>query len=316
MCRRKVHLGTAGAGFTLVELLTVISLICLLMAILLPVLGRAKENARAGVCLSNLRQWGIVYKMYTDECDGRLPRDYGEFAWYYPIREYYRSEAKILLCPTARKPADPDGTESGPPFGGRSLAWGHFEPPDKRPAWDTCGSYGLNQWAYKYERRADEKDTDQGVRHGTTVVIGRPIRVLPKRMVIKPRISAAAVEDPNAVEDINPYWDTAYARNSNNVPLIFDSGWLYARLVEDAGPSIEDADSAIDFYGFANPVCMDRHRRAINVVFMDFTVRKVGLKELWTLKWNQKYNTAGPWTMAGGVLPETWPKWLRNCKDY
>jgi prepilin-type processing-associated H-X9-DG protein len=61
---------------------------------------------------------------------------------------------------------------------------------------------------------------------------------------------------------------------------------------------------------------MDRHSRGINVVFFDFSVRKVGLKELWTLKWHQHSNTAGLWTKAGGVLPDAWPKWLRNCKDY
>ena len=299
MCKRK--------GFTLVELLTVISIICLLMAILLPVLGRARASARAGVCQSNLRQWGIVYKMYTDECDGRLPRDYGEFAWYYPIREYYSKEAKILLCPTAKKAADPDGTESGPPFGGRSLAWGHFEPPDKRPAWDTCGSYGLNRWAYKYEKRADEKDDeDKKIRHAGGSG--------PKRMIIIP--SGSADEDPNQTENVGLRWDTAYVRNSNNIPLIFDSTWLYAQFTEISNPPSEDADSRRDYYGFTNTVCMDRHSRAINMVFMDFSVRKVGLKELWTLKWHQHSNTAGLWTKAGGVLPETWPKWLRNCKDY
>ncbi len=297
MCKRK--------AFTLVELLTVISIICLLMALLLPVLQSAKANARAGVCLSNLRQWGIVYKMYTDEFDGRLPRDYGEFAWYYPIREYYRSEAKILLCPTAKKPADPDGTEVGPPFGGTSLAWGHFEPPDKRPAWDTCGSYGLNRWAYKHEKRADEKDDeDKKIIHGGSG---------PRRIIIP---SGSAGEDPNQMQGPGLRWDTAYVRNSNNVPLIFDSTWLYTQFTEISNPPSKDAESRTDYYGFTNTVCMDRHRRGINVVFMDFTVRKVGLKELWTLKWHQQYNTAGLWTKAGGVLPDAWPKWLRNCKDY
>ena len=299
MCRRK--------GFSLVELLTVISIISLLMAILLPVLGRARQSARAGVCQSNLRQWGMVYKMYTDEFDGRLPRDYGEFAWYYPISNYYSNDAKILFCPTAKKAADPYGTDLGPPFGGTFLAWGHFEPRDSRPVWDTCGSYGLNQWAYKSEVKKDKDKNEVDI---------PKIRFVSKRMVIIPSMSAAAIEDPNAIPLANPYWDTAYVRNSNNIPLVFDCSWLYARFFEDASPPPKDADSGIGFFGYANPVCMDRHSGGINSVFMDFSVRKVGLKELWTLKWHGRYNTAGPWTRAGGVRLDRWPKWLRNCKDF
>jgi len=45
-------------------------------------------------------------------------------------------------------------------------------------------------------------------------------------------------------------------------------------------------------------------------------VRKVGLKELWTLQWHRAFNVAGPWTKAGGVLPENWPEWMRTFKDY
>jgi len=44
--------------------------------------------------------------------------------------------------------------------------------------------------------------------------------------------------------------------------------------------------------------------------------RTVGLKELWTLKWHREFDTAGPWTKAGGVLPGDWPEWLRKFKDY
>ena len=54
----------------------------------------------------------------------------------------------------------------------------------------------------------------------------------------------------------------------------------------------------------------------VNSLFMDLSVRKVGLKELWTLKWHKQYNTNGPWTMAGGVQPEDWPQWMRGFKDY
>jgi hypothetical protein len=49
---------------------------------------------------------------------------------------------------------------------------------------------------------------------------------------------------------------------------------------------------------------------------MDWSVRKVGLKELWTLKWHRNFDTSGPWTKAGGVKPDDWPKWMRNFRDY
>jgi prepilin-type N-terminal cleavage/methylation domain-containing protein len=136
------------SGFTLIELLTVISITVLLMAILLPVVQSVKKRARDTLCQSNLRQWGIVYKMYTDEFDDKLPRDYGEFAWYYPIRSYYSDTPELLLCPSAKKPSDIDGTDASPPFGGTFLAWGRFAP-EGELAWDRFGSYGLNHWAYE-----------------------------------------------------------------------------------------------------------------------------------------------------------------------
>jgi hypothetical protein len=49
---------------------------------------------------------------------------------------------------------------------------------------------------------------------------------------------------------------------------------------------------------------------------MDWSARKVGLKELWTLKWHRQFNTANRWTKAGGVKPEDWPPWMRRFKDY
>jgi prepilin-type processing-associated H-X9-DG protein len=69
--------------------------------------------------------------------------------------------------------------------------------------------------------------------------------------------------------------------------------------------------------GGMKPVCIDRHGHGrINVVFLDGSVRKVGLKELWMLKWHAKYNTANEWTRAGGVQPGDWPEWMRKFKDY
>lgn len=57
------------SGFTLIELLVVVAIIALLIAILLPSIGRAKDQARLVLCKTNLRQWGIA--MYQYRCDNK-----------------------------------------------------------------------------------------------------------------------------------------------------------------------------------------------------------------------------------------------------
>jgi prepilin-type N-terminal cleavage/methylation domain-containing protein len=60
-------------GFTLIELLVVIAIIAVLMGILMPVLGRAREVAKRSVCSNQMRQMGIALSTYAQNYDFRLP---------------------------------------------------------------------------------------------------------------------------------------------------------------------------------------------------------------------------------------------------
>ncbi len=71
ICR--LRLSGGKSGFTLVELLVVISIIGLLMGLLLPALNKARQQAKKVVCVSNMRQMGIALNAYLMDSDNRLP---------------------------------------------------------------------------------------------------------------------------------------------------------------------------------------------------------------------------------------------------
>ena len=86
----------------------------------------------------------------------------------------------------------------------------------------------------------------------------------------------------------------------------------------DTPPSSEDkaaTEPELDSNGM-KLFTINRQNGYINSVFMDWSVRKVAIKELWKLKWHKNFNTNGLWTKAGGVQTKNWPEWMRDLKEY
>ena len=93
------------SAFTLIELLVVIAIIAILAAILFPVFGRARENARRSSCQSNLKQIGLGMTQYTQDYDERMVplrwfyASHSNMPWPSLIYPYVKS-SQVFKCPS------------------------------------------------------------------------------------------------------------------------------------------------------------------------------------------------------------------------
>ena len=115
--------------------------------------------------------------------------------------------------------------------------------------------------------------------------------------------------------DTTNNWRTFNVEGASNIPVFIDALRFDLWPLASDGPP-KEADILWQGLNHMSRCCINRHNGGVNCLFMDWSVRKVGLKELWTLRWHRQFDTANEWTKAGGVRPEDWPEWMRNFRDY
>ncbi len=140
-------------GFTLIELLVVVAIIALLVSILLPSLGAARDQAKAVMCMSNQHQLGLAFLAYTQEHKGKLPPAVHWDNWYakdgyytWAGQLYYEEkliqDSVVFHCPRTGLPSGYDKKWKGPVEG----TGAPYVPSTKYPDqynWEARWTYGL-----------------------------------------------------------------------------------------------------------------------------------------------------------------------------
>ena len=268
-------------AFTLIELLVVIAIIALLLSIMMPALRKAKQTAQKIICRSNLRQWGMIWKVYTDENDGKLPDCTGFGAlrgdWIIALRKDYPTD-KMTQCPSATKFVD-----FGPPANNRGGVFSTYRNDYADGSQDFC-SYGMNIWAYS-----------------TTHFIMNPN---PKTK------NWGSFEVGSVSTSTIPFFMDSIYRGS--APQY--NGYDPMTMANSPEPLPDNGFEHV--YDGIRQFTMPRHgsssKVGINVLFMDLSVRHVMIKEMWSLKWHKQFDT-GKWKTERARI---WPApWMDNLSE-
>jgi prepilin-type processing-associated H-X9-DG protein len=253
---------------------------CVLLALLtLGAIGEGgRRRAKEFVCRANLRQWGGIFQGYIEQNDGKfLSGDPGTPGYWWP--KQLSEEHRDWK---------------------RTRIW--FCPEADKPIVDEYGKVAptlsiFNAWGIF----AGSGLGPNGI-SGSYGLNGYVIPIAENRTF------------ESGIPAKHGWGDLHDVPEASSVPMFLEA------LRFDLWPRFTDAPAANEFALWTGNnlarCCINRHDGAVNCLFVDGSVRKVGLKELWTLKWHKSFNTAGPWTKAGGVLPQDWPQWIRPFKEY
>jgi prepilin-type N-terminal cleavage/methylation domain-containing protein len=270
-------MGKRRRGFTLIELLVVIAIIAVLMAILMPALRRVKEQGKMISCMGNLKQWNLIAAMQTEANDGKFWDSAPGTPGYWYVR-YLDERHKSWK---------------------KNPIW--MCPSGKKPVQDDNGntieSFNIfNAW---------------GIFHGADLSVDG---VAGSYGINGYCLIPNGVDTYESGISVSRGWKTAGERGAGNVP------WFSEALRFDLWPLDTDGPAANEFAAWSGNLmartCINRHQGFQNIAFLDFSVRKIGLKELWTLKWHKDFNINGTWTQAGGVQGSDWPQWMRRFQDF